>query len=133
MSDKTAELKIRNRPFGNGISKEALVADLLEAGDLLYKCRGETRGAQTSLQDAYEGFIARIGPLATLPGELRERAKKVKDLYYEWDHMTGNVASAFEVLARDIKRAKEDPQATRYDAVKSASDHDYDRRLPNAE
>lgn len=115
MTQKTSKLKIRNRQFGDGVSREDLLADLLEAANLLFDSRGETRPVQTSITDAVEGYIARIGPLSCMPDPIIAKAKAVAKLYQEWDRATGDLAGALEVLARDVKRAPEDPGCSRYD------------------
>lgn len=103
---KVDAVNLRTRPLGQGMDKGTLVAALFEGANELFEARAKTRDIQQALQDAKEGYAARIGPLAMLDHSIWQLADVVKKAAYEWDRQTGDVARDFENLARKMKAAK---------------------------
>jgi len=114
-----APLKIRNREHGSGVPVDDFTAALNQAAENLYVCRGANDSAQSAVDDALTGRVARIGPLTGMPDAAIAVAEKVKRSAYELRFAMGNVANDWEHLARLMKRAV--PEAERYD-VKYALD-----------
>lgn len=111
-------LKIRNREHGSGVAVDDFMAALNQAAENLYACRGTNDAAQTAVDDALTGRIARIGPLTGMPNNVIAVAEKVKKSAYELRFAMGDVANDWEHLARLMKKAI--PEAERYDVKYAA-------------
>jgi hypothetical protein len=111
-------LKVRNREHGSGVAADDFTAALNQAAENLYVCRGVNDAAQTAVDDALTGRIARIGPLTGMPNQVIAVAEKVKKSAYALRFAMGDVANDWEHLARLVKKAL--PEAERYDVKYAA-------------